>query len=238
MLSIPFKYDDDAQLLIRLPEFFSRIEEFKALMLAEEIQFRRLYDYCARTLSDFFIQSCSPARLTLWENALGIETDGTETDLYRRFRILAFMLRDIPYTTPKLKELLNATLGVGAWSLIIDNSTFTINVIANSHAPPDAVKIIGSLFIDVVPAHYDTSIDVETSQLELYRGLFGFTAGIEDLGNPPVPHLQSDTEIYRGDYLNSVLGTFDLGAPVNPSSLVVFTGLILQVYGTIDLGVI
>ncbi|MDR0819075.1 MAG: YmfQ family protein [Oscillospiraceae bacterium] len=232
---MPFKVEIDVDLYNLLPEFFKRIEEYKALTETEDIEFRKLYGFAVQVLCDLFVQTCSEARLTLWENALGIESDGTESATYRRFRILAYMARGIPYTTPKMKELLNTSLGVGAWSLLIDNSVYSLEVIANSQAPPDAVKIIGSLFIDVVPAHYDTLISIDTSKMLLYRGLIGSYYVREQTDTPQLPEIRNDTSIYTGVFLNSAFGRIDLGVPKMPTIPVMFRGLTLTTYGNIIL---
>jgi hypothetical protein len=191
-MNIPFAFEADAELLRLLPEYFREIPDFAALMETEEEEFRKFYGAAVEVLCDFFVQTCGAARLSEWESALGIETDGTESEEYRRYKILSYMGRNLPYTLATLKMFLNTSLGVGAWSLYIDYASYTLKIYANTKAPRDALNIIKSIFVDVIPAHYDTIDGYDIGSTTLYRGIVADYYARTALGTPTLS-VNSDT---------------------------------------------
>ena len=87
-----------------------------------------------------------------WENILNITALGTDTLADRRFRILARINDDIPYTYKQLEIMIANLCGSDGYSLELQNATYTLTVLI-ALAAQKQFNEVEKLLKRVVPAN-------------------------------------------------------------------------------------
>lgn len=108
----------DRLLIDYLPPFMQEYKQMQEIMNSEQPEFDLAWETCDRTMLDLFIVSATETGIARWEKMLGITPKIADTLEERRFRILARINQELPYTMRKLEE--NLTLLVGKGNYVID----------------------------------------------------------------------------------------------------------------------
>lgn len=104
------------------------IYEFKELCVAEEVELEALWAKLSEVVDDNFAVSLSEEGCARWERMLKLTLKATDTTEDRRFRILAAINREIPYTIRGLERQLSVLCGSGGYSAEFDAGNYTISI--------------------------------------------------------------------------------------------------------------
>lgn len=141
-----------ANLMMLLPPYFQRIYEYEILMGVEESELDAAEKSMEQVKKNLYVQTCDDMTLREYERLLGIVRQaGTSMDR-RRQMVLSRMNQQPPYTLPKLKEILNAAVGVGGYRLDVRYGIYEmeLDVIDQPYQP---LKNIQYMVENVIPAN-------------------------------------------------------------------------------------
>lgn len=114
------KTSDGIDLLGYLPPFMAEYRELAEALRAEEPEFRLAWEGARRALDNQFVQTADAYGLAHYETLLGLPPAPGEDPDARRARILAALLRRIPYTRIWLRHWLNELVGEGGHKETLD----------------------------------------------------------------------------------------------------------------------
>jgi len=119
---------DNKDLLVNLPEFLKAVKDFQAVSKSENPEFTLIWLKAESWLKDRFISSMTEDGLSKMEEFLRIRSLDSDTEEYRRQRLLAIENKALPYTLRKLKEVLGNTSGEGNTDVLVEGFTVIIPV--------------------------------------------------------------------------------------------------------------
>jgi len=111
-----------------LPVYFQDITEFQEIMSAENTALELLEKSINQVRDNNYIQTCDEKTVELYEQLLNIYSLPGENLEYRKNVILGRLLRRLPYTLPKLRELLDAAVGRDAYEIYIRNQSYELEL--------------------------------------------------------------------------------------------------------------
>lgn len=134
-----------------LPEYFSSVQEFEAIMTAYGYEFDKLSAEALQVYLNYFIQTCDLATIRMWEKRFNITVRYGDTEDFRRQRLIQKFNQIIPYTYWDLEDRLTQLYGED-YTLSQDpvNLTLTVNVTSDRYG---AIDLLYDLLWDMVPAH-------------------------------------------------------------------------------------
>lgn len=94
-----------------LPDVVRGYDEFAGIAAGQQAEFEKAWDKADSLLADQFILTARESGISRWEKILGIAPKGTDTPDDRRFRVLTRLNEELPYTLPKLREMLKNLCG-------------------------------------------------------------------------------------------------------------------------------
>lgn len=118
----------DRKLINYLPYVVRDYAEFQGIMGAEQPEFENAWAAVDDLLANQFINTAGNLGLSRWEEILGITPKGTDTLDDRRFRILARLNEELPYTLPQLRIILESLCGAGNYSADVTDYTLLVKV--------------------------------------------------------------------------------------------------------------
>lgn len=118
----------DRKLIHYLPYVVRDYVEFQGITGSEQPEFENAWVAADDLLSNQFIQTASNLGLSRWEKILGITPKGTDTLDDRRFRILARLNEELPYTLIQLQMILDTLCGQGNYSAMMEENTYILVV--------------------------------------------------------------------------------------------------------------
>lgn len=118
----------DRKLINYLPFVVRDYAEFKGITGAEQPEFEQAWAAADDLLSNQFIHTAGNLGLSRWEKILDITPKGTDTLNDRRFRILARLNEELPYTLPQLRVILESLCGPGNSSAEVTDYTLHVKV--------------------------------------------------------------------------------------------------------------
>lgn len=110
------------------PDILKEVREFQALAVAENPEMELIYTALEEVLDQQFISTAKNYGVARLEKIVGITSKATDTLEERKFKVLAKYNEDVPYTVPKLNELLTTLCGTDGYTLEINNGEFTLKV--------------------------------------------------------------------------------------------------------------
>lgn len=111
-----------------LPPVISQTQEFEAIAEAGNPEINNLWDEHETVLDDQFIATMDEQSCSRWEKMLNITPLGTDTLADRRFRILAYINADIPYTYKQLETMLENLCGANGYTMQLQNTLYKLVV--------------------------------------------------------------------------------------------------------------
>ncbi|MGE4214837.1 MAG: putative phage tail protein [Anaerotignaceae bacterium] len=160
------------------PDILKEVREFQALAVAENPEMEQVYAAIEDVLDEQFISTAKTYGVARLEKIVSISAKATDTLEERRFRLLAKYNEDVPYTVPKLNELLTTLCGTDGYVLEINNGAFTlkVKVALTSKKNKDAVS---ELLERVTPMNMMLSVELMYNQWQTARSLtWGGVSGI------------------------------------------------------------
>lgn len=153
-----------------LPGYFQDVMEFQEIMLTEKATLEVLEKSITKVRDNNFIQTCDENTVKFYEQMLNIVPRLEEALEYRKRAILNRLIQRLPYTLPKLKELLDAAVGRNGYELHVRNHVYEVGLNIIEQAYP-ALKDLKVSVQEMIPAHllfifagkYPVEIPVEIS---------------------------------------------------------------------------
>lgn len=118
----------DRLLIDYLPPYMQEYLEMQQVMNAEQPEFDFLWEAYENALSDQFIFDATEYGVRRWESMLKITPKDTDTLDERKFRILARLNQELPYTMTKLKEALTTLCGADGFSIDLQPNEYHIEI--------------------------------------------------------------------------------------------------------------
>lgn len=149
----------DRLLINYLPHFLREYIEMERIMSAQQPEFDDLWLACENALSDVFILYATENGVKRWESMMGITPKDTDTLDERKFRILAHMNQDLPYTMRKLEEALTTICGAGNFSVDLQHEKYHIEVklaLSNANNFQDVVDLLTKM----LPANLTQNVQI------------------------------------------------------------------------------
>lgn len=115
-------------LLQYLPRYMQGFQELQQIMGAEQPEIDRLWTAADKALADQFIPDATEYGVSRWEIMLGLSHKATDTLEERKFRILAQLNQELPYTVKGLEQMLTNLCGVGGFSVVLTAAQYQIEV--------------------------------------------------------------------------------------------------------------
>ena len=97
-------------LMMVLPDYFREVKDFSAIMETEAQELEKAEDAIARIHANNFILTADPQTLSCYERLLKIRYISGDAEERKKNILLQWKLL-VPYTLPKLKEVLAETVG-------------------------------------------------------------------------------------------------------------------------------
>lgn len=143
---------DKNPLVNLLSPIYTDIKDIRAILDAAWSVVRTVDDLIILTLNNAFIQTCDVETLRKFEKICNIVSNENLSLELRRSQVLQVFAAVLPYTEPKLKELLNAVCGVGNWRLTKNINGYEMHVdVFESFT--DIVETLQATFVTYIPAH-------------------------------------------------------------------------------------
>ena len=161
----------DRKLINYLPYVVRDYAEFQGITGAEQPEFETAWAAADDLLANQFIKTAGNLGLSRWEKILGITPKGTDTLDDRRFRVLARLNEELPYTLPQLRVILGTLCGAGNYSAEVVDGTYQL-IVKIGLAAKNNFSDVESLLDRVVPQNMVVNL------LQLYNthaGLGRFT---------------------------------------------------------------
>lgn len=144
------------------PLVIKRILEFEKIADAENLEINNLWAAHKGVLDNQFIKTLTEEGCERWENILNIVPMGTDTLEDRRFRILARINADLPFTFRQLENMLYALCGDDYTCELVNNEyKLVVRLALGVRRQYDEVS---SLLKKVVPANLLIDLDLLWNQ--------------------------------------------------------------------------
>lgn len=153
----------DRSLIEYLPQVLREVREYKALMETEQSEIVDLWDALEGALKDQFITEATINGVLRLEKILKIAPKATDSLNDRRFRILARLNEQLPYTFRGLEEKLNALCGVDGYTVELTHGSYTLKVRIELVVKKQFDEV-DQLLKRIVPANLIIDIDLRYNQ--------------------------------------------------------------------------
>lgn len=133
------------------------MEEWKEICKAYDYLLGQAWQALDDLHANMSIYDLTEAGCEMWESLLGIIPNKTDTLEERRYRIQTWWTQELPYTLPKLNEMLTALCGADGYSIVNDNTHYKITIklaLSNKENYSD----VESLLERVLPANLVSTI--------------------------------------------------------------------------------
>lgn len=149
----------ERKLINYLPRFMQEYEETQKVMETEQVEIDRLWTAADNALNDQFVTDSTEYGVKRWESMLSIKPKGTDTLDERKFRILAELNQQLPYTPKQLESMLTTMCGADGYSLVINPDEYHVGVklaLINKNNFQDVEKILAK----VIPANMTQKVEI------------------------------------------------------------------------------
>lgn len=119
---------ENRKLIDYLPEYMQEYAEMRQIMLGGQPDVDAFHEGVNRVWNNQFLADADEYGVGRWESILAITPKATDTLDERKFRILAWWTQELPYTLPKLNEMLEALCGAGNYDIVMDNRHYRITI--------------------------------------------------------------------------------------------------------------
>ena len=147
------------KLIDYLPHFMQRFVEIVAIMDTEQVEVDRLWTNIENAFSDQFILEATVNGVKRWESMLGISPKDTDTLDERKFRILATMNQELPYTMRKLEQMLTNLCGVDGFSIELDAANYNV-VVTLALENENNLHEVERMLTKILPANMTKKIQI------------------------------------------------------------------------------
>lgn len=159
-----------SELIEYLPEVLQGLYEFRALCSAGDMELEILRERLVEAVDDNFVHTLTESGCARWESMLGIKPKATDSHADRRFRILAAINQDSPYTFCGLRRQLETLCGVEGYSAELDSNNYRLSVKLALTAKGQFDEA-DRLLRRIVPANIVTELSLKYNQHETLSAL-------------------------------------------------------------------
>jgi hypothetical protein len=142
----------DRKLINYLPEVLRNFREFQKTFEAEEPEFENLQDELSKVLDDLFVEDATERGVKRWEKILKITPKATDSLEDRKFRIIIYITRKLPFTLRTLGQMLETLCGKNNYEIELRHNDYEIEVKINLADNNNIMDVLSFLKI-VVPAN-------------------------------------------------------------------------------------
>lgn len=111
-----------------LPRYMQEYTEMNAIMNAEQPEIDDLWGAIEKAFADQYILDATEYGVMRWESMLNISPKNTDTLDERKFRILARLNQELPYTLTRLKEVLTNLCGADGFTIDLQAAQYHIEI--------------------------------------------------------------------------------------------------------------
>ncbi|QIB68646.1 YmfQ family protein [Aminipila butyrica] len=165
--------DRRINLIAYLPEILQDIREFKTVAETENLELKQLQAALNAALNDLFVESSTEYGVARWEKILKISPKGTNSLAERKFRILARLNEQLPYSYRMLARQLATLCGEEGYSLKENIETYQL-IVRVALAAKSNFDDVQKLLERVVPCNVAVDLSLIYNQ---YQVLEAFTYG-------------------------------------------------------------
>lgn len=135
-----------------LPPILLKTYEFPLLCDTEQPEIDRLRDAADAVLDAQFISTAGETAIARYEKIFGITPMDTDTLAERRFKVLAKINAQLPFSVRRLRQQLETLCGADGYKLELDGGKYalTVKVALTAKRNQQAVE---ELLADIVPAN-------------------------------------------------------------------------------------
>ena len=135
-----------------LPSILLKTYEFPLLCDTEQPEIDRLRDAADAVLDAQFISTAGETAIARYEKIFGITPMDTDTLDERRFKVLAKINAQLPFSVRRLRQQLATLCGVDGYKLELDGDRYTLTVKVALTAKRNQ-QAVEELLADIVPAN-------------------------------------------------------------------------------------
>ena len=135
-----------------LPPILLRTYEFPLLCDTEQPEIDRLHDAADAVLDAQFISTAGETAIARYEKIFGITPMDTDTLAERRFKVLAKINAQLPFSVRRLRQQLETLCGADGYKLELDGGRYTLTVKVALTAKRNQ-QAVEELLADIVPAN-------------------------------------------------------------------------------------
>lgn len=135
-----------------LPPILLKTYEFPLLCDTEQPEIDRLRDAADAVLDAQFISTAGETAIARYERIFGITPMDTDTLAERRFKVLAKINAQLPFSVRRLRQQLETLCGADGYKLELDGDRYTLTVKVALTAKRNQ-QAVEELLADIVPAN-------------------------------------------------------------------------------------
>lgn len=135
-----------------LPPILLKTYEFPLLCKTEQPEIDRLHDAADAVLDAQFISTAGERGIERYEQIFSIVPQDTDTLDERRFRVLAKINAQLPFSIRRLRQQLSTLCGEDGYRMEIDGGRYTLTVKVALTAKRNQ-QAVEELLADIVPAN-------------------------------------------------------------------------------------
>ena len=135
-----------------LPPILLKTYEFPLLCETEQPEIDRLHDAADAVLDAQFISTAGETAIARYEKIFGITPMDTDTLAERRFKVLAKINAQLPFSVRRLRQQLATLCGADGYKLEVSGGKYTLSVKVALTAKRNQQAVEG-LLADIVPAN-------------------------------------------------------------------------------------
>lgn len=135
-----------------LPPILLKTYEFPLLCDTEQPEIDRLRDAADAVLDAQFISTAGETAIARYEKIFGITPMDTDTLAERRFKVLAKINAQLPFSVRRLRQQLETLCGTDGYKLELDGDRYTLTVKVALTAKRNQ-QAVEELLADIVPAN-------------------------------------------------------------------------------------
>ena len=149
----------DRFLINYLPQFMQEYLEMQEIMKVEQIDVDDLWTAFDNVFSDQFVMDATENGVSRYEKMLGISPKGTDTLDERKFRILAMMNQELPYTYRRLEQVLTNLCGEDGFSIVLNHNEYHVEIklaLGNKNNYSEVVDVLRKM----IPANMTQHVQI------------------------------------------------------------------------------
>lgn len=140
------------KLINYLPEVLRNFREFREVFETEETELLKVQEEFLKVLNDLFVEDATERGVKRWEKILKITPKATEGLKDRKFRIISYITRKLPFTLRTLEQMLETLCGKNNYEIELHHNDYEIEVRINLADNNNIMDVLSLLEI-VVPAN-------------------------------------------------------------------------------------